>query len=66
MADYNLNEKTMYKCVVAQGTGLSEKTITRYFKDYPELEEIYFAIKSHSGTKDQQRFRRSYKKRKSA
>jgi len=64
ISDYNLNKKTLFKCVIAEGTCLHPKTISRYLKENPELEEMYLAVKDNSGTKEQQQIRKDYSSRK--
>ncbi|MDM9631611.1 hypothetical protein [Robiginitalea aurantiaca] len=60
LADYDLNSRTLTKSHLADLIGLSNKTVSSYLKEHPELREMYDAIKSNSGTEEQQMIRRYY------
>lgn len=50
LCDYDLNDSKPTYQVVADGVGLSEKTIGRIVKESPEVKEVYDAIKSQHPT----------------
>ena len=50
IADYDLNQKRITKPVLSELTGLSISTVKNYLKKYSCLNEMFKAVKHHSGT----------------
>jgi hypothetical protein len=55
MAEYDLSDMKLTKKQLTKLTGLSYATIKNYLKIYPELREMYIAIRHHSGTAEQKK-----------